>query len=113
MKDTDHPMRHPRVHLPDRASVRWRRGCARQEAQSGRGVAPSWAGATPLRCHGNRGGRSSPTSRSGHQYEACCAGVRSENSEEASEEGKNCFLQLRFQRFLHLAVSVGLRNMGR
>src|SRR5256884_9886643 len=65
-----------------------------------RGVAPSWAGATPLRCHGNRGGRSSPTSRSGHQYEACCAGVRSENSEEASEEGKNCFLQLRFQRFL-------------
>jgi hypothetical protein len=24
------------------------------------GKTPEWAGATPLRCHGNRGGRSSP-----------------------------------------------------
>jgi hypothetical protein len=60
MKDTDHPMRHPRVHLSDRASARRTRGCARPNGQYGRGTAPSWAGATPLRCHGNRGGRSSP-----------------------------------------------------
>ena len=38
MNDTDHPVRHPRVHLPDRASARRRRGCARQEAQFERGV---------------------------------------------------------------------------
>jgi hypothetical protein len=37
VKDRDHPMRHPRVHLPDRASGRRRRGCARQEVQFGRG----------------------------------------------------------------------------
>src|SRR5437773_4349948 len=48
MKDTDHRARHPRVHYPDRASARRKRGCARQKAQFGRGVAPSWAGATPL-----------------------------------------------------------------
>ena len=27
MKDTEHPARHPRVHLADRASARRRRGC--------------------------------------------------------------------------------------
>jgi hypothetical protein len=27
------------------------------------GKSPNWAGATPLRCHGNRGGRSSPANR--------------------------------------------------
>src|SRR6266480_1360940 len=48
MKDTDHPVRHPRVHLSDRASPRRRRGCARQNGEDGRGMAPRWAGATPL-----------------------------------------------------------------
>src|ERR1700675_1012779 len=108
MKDTDHPMRHPRVHLSDRASARRTRGCARPNGQYGRGTAPSWAGATPLCCHGNRGGRSSPTNGSRHQ----CATVGIENPGGAGEEGKNFPLQLRFQRFLHLALSVGLRNMG-
>ena len=76
-------------------------------------MAPSWAGATALRCHGNRGGRSSSTNGSRDQYEACCAAVRSGNPDGAAEEGKNYFLQLRLQRFLQLAVSVGLRNTGR
>src|SRR5258708_6471984 len=87
MKDTEHPVRHPRVHLPDRASVRRPRGCARQNGSYGRGMAPSWAGATPLfaTCswRKNRGGRSSPTNGSRHQ----CATVRSENPGGASEEG--------------------------
>jgi len=48
MKDTDHRMRHPRVHLSDRASARRARGCAEPNGQYGRGMAPSWAGATPL-----------------------------------------------------------------
>jgi len=48
MKDTVHPVRHPRVHLPDRASVRRRIGCGRQNGSYGRGMAPSWAGGTPL-----------------------------------------------------------------
>src|SRR5271169_1771240 len=43
MKDAVHPVRHPRVHLSDRASVRRRRGCARQNGSYGRGMAPSWA----------------------------------------------------------------------
>ena len=52
-----------------------------------------WAGATPLRCHGNRGGRSSPRKGSRQQKEGCCAAVSRENPVGASEEGKNCSLR--------------------
>jgi len=48
MKDTDHPIRHPRVHPGERANAQARESCARQKGQNGRGMAPSWAGATPL-----------------------------------------------------------------
>ena len=48
MKDTDHPIRHLRVHPGDRANAQARESCARQNGQDGRGMAPSWAGATPL-----------------------------------------------------------------
>ena len=37
MKDTDHPISHPRVHLGDRASVLIKRGCAWRDDQFGRG----------------------------------------------------------------------------
>src|ERR1700730_16291786 len=104
MKDTDHPVRHPCVHRPERASARRRRGCARKNGQYGRGMAPSWAGATPLRCHGTRGGRSSPTSRTRDSFVACLAGVGSEIPAGACEEGKNFSLELRLQRFLHVVV---------
>ena len=113
MKDTDHPMRHPRVHLLDRACARRRRSCARQNGQYGRGMAPSWAGATPLRCHGNRGGRSSPTNGSRDQYEACCAAMRSENPDRAAEEGKNYFLQLRLLQVLQPVARVISLKRGR
>jgi hypothetical protein len=33
MKDTDHPVRHPRVHLGDRANAQGTRGCARRDEQ--------------------------------------------------------------------------------
>jgi len=48
MKDTDHRIRHPRVHLGDRASAQRSESYARQNAQDGRGTAAYWAGATPL-----------------------------------------------------------------
>jgi hypothetical protein len=48
MKDTDHPIRHLCAHFGDRASARWRGSYARQNAQDGCGMAPCWAGATPL-----------------------------------------------------------------
>jgi hypothetical protein len=48
MKDTDHPIRHPCVHLGDRASAQRSESYARQNAQDGRGTAAYWAGATPL-----------------------------------------------------------------
>jgi hypothetical protein len=48
MKDTDHPIRHPGVHLGDRASAQRSESYARENAQYGRGMAACWAGATPL-----------------------------------------------------------------
>jgi hypothetical protein len=48
MKDTDHHIRHSCGHLGDRASPQRRESCARQKGQTGRGMAPSRAGATPL-----------------------------------------------------------------
>jgi len=45
MKDTDHPISHPRAHPGVGASVRGRRGCAWNESQIGLGMAPCWAGA--------------------------------------------------------------------
>jgi len=47
-----------------------------------KGKTPEWAGATPLRCHGNRGGRSSPPKGSRQQKKACCTAVSSENPED-------------------------------
>ena len=70
MKDTDHPIRHPRVHLGDRASAQWSESYARQNAQDGRRMAACWAGATPLfaTCAWPKDhrGRSSPTNRGSH-----------------------------------------------
>ncbi len=37
MKDTDHRVRHPRVHLDDRATAQRTRGCAWRDDQFGRG----------------------------------------------------------------------------
>jgi hypothetical protein len=71
MKDTDHPIRHPRVHFGDRASAQRSESYARLNAQDGRGMAACWAGATPLFATGSwpkdRWGRSSPTNRTSGQ----------------------------------------------
>jgi hypothetical protein len=48
MKGTNHLLCHPCVHLDDRTSAQCSGSYARQKAQDGRGVAPRWAGATPL-----------------------------------------------------------------
>jgi len=48
MKDTDHRLVHPRVHHPDLASAARRRDCTCRDTRFGRGMAPCWAGATPL-----------------------------------------------------------------
>jgi len=53
MKDTDHPISHPRVHLGYRASARRRRGCARQSAQFGRGQDTVLGWSDPTFAHGS------------------------------------------------------------
>ena len=40
------------------------------------GKTPEWAGATPLRCHRNRGGRSSPVNRMILLFTMCFARVQ-------------------------------------
>ena len=72
------------------------------------GNALKWSGATPLRCHGNRGGRSRRPKGSRQQKEACGAAVSSENPEGASEEGKNCSLHFLLLQFLHTMKQVAV-----
>jgi hypothetical protein len=48
MKDTNHHIRHPRVHLGHLACAYDRGSWAQRDGENGRGTAPSWAGATPL-----------------------------------------------------------------
>jgi len=71
MKDTNHPIRHPRVHRGGRASAQRSESYVRQDAQDGRGMAPCWAGATPLFATGSwpkdHWGRSSPINRTSSQ----------------------------------------------
>ena len=67
MKDTDHRIRHPRVHRGDRVNAEGSESYARQNSRDGRGMAPCWAGATPLFASvpwpKDHWGRSSPTRR--------------------------------------------------
>jgi len=62
MKDTVHPAVHRSVHFCGERKL-----CGALRLRFTRrlildtGKTPEWAGATPLRCHGTRGGRSSPT----------------------------------------------------
>jgi hypothetical protein len=94
MKDTVHAAVHRSVHLFGKGKSY---GALRLRITRplilDTGKTPEWAGATPLRCHGNRGGRSSPPKGSRQQKEAPCAAASSENPGGASEEGKNCSLR--------------------
>ncbi len=82
MKDTVHAAVHRSVHLFDEGKfygtlrLRFTRPLILDK-----GKTPEWAGATPLRCHGNRGGRSSPPTGSRQQKKACGAAMSSENPE--------------------------------
>jgi hypothetical protein len=93
MKDTVHAAVHRSVHLFGEGQfygalrLRFTRPLILDK-----GKTPEWAGATLLRCHGNRGGRSRPPTESRQQKKACGAAVSRENPEGASEEGKNCSL---------------------
>src|SRR5207245_10755620 len=51
MKGSVHPVRHPRVHLGERARAQARESFARQNGLNRRGTAPRWAGATALMQH--------------------------------------------------------------
>ncbi len=92
MKDTDHSIRHPRVHLGDRASAQRSERYARLNAQDGCAMAPCWAGATPLfaTCAWPKDhrGRSSPTDRtSGQTCFVGQTGVRAMQSFPVAREG--------------------------
>jgi hypothetical protein len=51
MKDTDHPIRHPRGHLGDRASAQRTRGCAWHDDQFGREQNTVLGWSDPTFCH--------------------------------------------------------------
>lgn len=53
MKDTDHPIRHLRVHLGDRANAHGTRGCAGRDDQFGRGQNPLLGWSDPTFAHGS------------------------------------------------------------
>ncbi len=53
MKDTDHPIRHPRGHLVDRASAQGTRGCAWRDEQFGRGQNAVLGWSDPTFAHGS------------------------------------------------------------
>ncbi len=105
MKGSVHPVRHPRVHLGERASAQARESFARQNGQNGRGTAPSWAGATPLLhtvpCPKVTRGSLQPNKETS-------LGARGENLVEAGEEGRNYLLQLRLQHLLQLGMRISL-----
>jgi hypothetical protein len=52
-KGSVHPVRHPRVHLGDGVSIRRRRGCARQNAEVGRGQDTLLGWSDPTFAHGS------------------------------------------------------------
>src|SRR6266851_10193305 len=110
MKDTVHAAVHRSVHLfgegKSYGALRFR---FRRPLILDTDKTPEWAGATPLRCHGNRGGRSSPPTGSRQQKKACGAAERRKNSDGASEEGKNCSLHFSFLQFLHAMKQVAVR----
>ena len=93
MKDAVHSAVHRSVHLRcERKLLDTLRLHMARRWILNMGKTQNRAGATPLRCHGNRGGRSSPRKGSRQQKEGCCAAVSRENPIGASEEGKNCSL---------------------
>ena len=87
MKGSVHPVRHPRVHLGERASAQARESFARQNGQNGRGMPPCWAGAT---------------------HDSLSRTVP--NLGEAGEEGRNYVLQLCLH---HLLLLVNLISLGK
>ena len=112
MKYTVHPAVQRSVHLSSEGKshgarkLRFTRGLILDT-----GKTPEWAGATPLRCHGNRDGRSSPRSRTRDSF--AFAGVRSEITDRADEEGKNCSLHFAFCHLLHPVMQVAVRKKSR
>jgi len=111
MKDTVHAAVHRSVHLFGEGKFY---GALRLRLTRplilDKGKTPEWAGATPLRYHGNRGGRSSPRKGSRQQEAACCDARSSENPVGASEEGKNCSLHFSLLQFLHAMKQVAVRK---
>ena len=111
MKDTVHAAVHRSVHLFGEGKTY---GALRLRFTRllilDKGKTPEWAGATPLRCHGNRDGRSSPTGRTRDEVAACFARARSEIPEGPDEEGKNCSLHFAFCHLLHPVMQIAVRK---
>ncbi len=85
MKDTDHPIRHPRVHLGDRANAQGTRSCARRDDQFGRGQNTVLGWSDPTFAHGSV----AKVSRGSLQPNKKLLLVRGgENLGETGEEGK-------------------------
>jgi hypothetical protein len=89
MKDTDHPIRHPRVHLGDPANANGTRGCAWRDYQFGHGQDNVLGWSDPTFAHGSVA-KVMPGVAPAHKeipsggLPACVAGFQ---SRQAKEEG--------------------------
>ena len=104
MRDTDHHIRHPRVHLGDRVSAKWTSGCARRDDQFGcaQNTELGWSNSTYA--HGSV----PKVSRGSLQPNKKLLSVRGENLGEAGEEGRNYLLQPRLHHLLQLVMHISL-----
>jgi hypothetical protein len=107
MKDTGHPIRHPRVHSRDGANGRRRRSCARQKGQTGprNGTKLGWN--DPTFAHDSLA-KASLGSLQPNKKLLLSARVRGENLGEAGEEGRNYLLHLRLHHLLHVVMRISL-----
>ncbi len=94
MKDTDHRVRHSRVHLDDRATAQRTRGCAWRDDQFGRGQNTVLGWSDPTFAHGSV----AKVSRGSLQPNRNSFGARRENLGETGAEGKDYTLHLRLHR---------------
>ena len=103
MKGSVHPVRHPRIHLDERASAQARESFARQAKWPRNGTELGWS--DPTFAHG-----SVPKSDSwvAPAQQETSLGARGENLVEAAEEGRNYLLQLRLHHLLQLGMRVSL-----
>jgi hypothetical protein len=104
MRDTDHHIRYPRVHLGDRISAKSTSGCARCDDQFACAQNTELGWSDPTFAHGSV----PKVSRGSLQPNKKLLSVRGENLGEAGEEGRSYLLQPRLHHLLQLVMRISL-----